>query len=227
MITTPNLPNLSRWITTGPNPEFNATEALCYAWDAVVAPEVSPNSCVLAARLSTHILHSLGFSAIALPARVMAMNDIMFKHQMDGLHYSQWDERAWSVGAGYQRTDALKVDNRHGRGFDGHVIVMMSSRFLDITASQFSRPGYGIDTHGWINDDLNNFDFKFSFTPSPNMTFIKYNLPEGHMFYEFSEDYGFEDARDWKSNFMDSVIPVLRFMDQFSEEMIETFGVAQ
>lgn len=224
MTTTPNLPNLFKWLENSQDPEFAATSALCYAWDTIVAPEVAPNACFLAGRLATHVLNSIKIPAIAIPTRVMAMNNTMYDHQNKGVHYSQWDESAWSVGAGYEPTDALKVDNRNGRGYNGHVVVMTPSRFLDITANQFSRPERGIDTFGSINEWLTDINFNFSFDAIPNISFVNCPIGEGHILYEFSEDYGFEHTRDWQSNFMRYVYPVLRLMDKHANDMFLTFG---
>lgn len=224
MTTTPDLPNLSKWLDNSQDPEYAATSALCYAWETIVAPEVSPNACFLAGRLATHILNSIKIPAVAIPTRVMAMNKTMFNYQNRGVHYSQWSDEAWSVGAGYEPTEALQVDNRNGRGYNGHVIVMTPTRFLDITANQFSRLERNINTLGPINESLSDIDFNFSFEAIPSISFLNCPIGEGHILYEFSEDYGFEQTRDWQSNFMRYAYPVLRLMDKHADDMFETFG---
>jgi hypothetical protein len=154
--------------------------------------------------------------AFVMPTRVLAMNEIMFRHQMDNVHYSQWTEEAWSVGAGYDRTDATLVDNRLDHGFNGHLIVATSTCFVDLTAGQFSRPEKNIETGGPIVDSLDNLDFSFTLPVDPGSPFAHYRLAYGgHVLYETSEDYSYEKSRDWTLNyvyFIDEVHSRVRFL---------------
>lgn len=193
-------------MTTSTAPTYIRENAICNAikdsWIEFVAPRVTPNSCVLAAKVVSEVLKRLGLSAFVVPMKAMAVNDVMLDHQLNNVHYAQWSEDAWSVGVGYEKTDASRVDNRLGAGFDGHLIVSTSTHFVDLTAGQFDRPAKGIDTGGPIVVPLDSLDFAFSFPVDPASRFIYRELNEGHILYEQSEDYSYEKSRDWTINYL-------------------------
>lgn len=119
-------------------------------WQNEVAEQVSPWSCVLAARLVTKALQTLDVPCDILRCDALALNDEAVFYFSQGVPIADWSPTAWTVGANSNpKSEGTHLTVRwEGGGFDGHLIVVAQGHIIDLTAYQFDRPERGIVTGG-------------------------------------------------------------------------------
>lgn len=111
---------------------MNAVTALRYVWERDVVPTVTPNHCILAARVGSEVLRYFGHGAAAVPTEALVGNALAADLSAQGVPPADWPENAWSVGT--QR-------EAEGPGYSGHVVLVVDCvDLLDLSFGQFSRP---------------------------------------------------------------------------------------
>lgn len=116
-------------------------------WQSEVAPQVLPNSCVLAVRLVSKALNTLDVPHQITACDALAMNDEAWLLQRQGISVTDWSPTAWSVGA-VSNPNAVGTNLTMRGGYAGHLIVTAQQHLIDLTAGQFDRPSHGIVTGG-------------------------------------------------------------------------------
>lgn len=179
-------------------------------WNSEVRPHVIPNACVLSARIASEVLAYFNIHHTTLSMAVMAMNDRMLEHEQAGVSYTNWDPDAWSVGVGFNQMVATKNDYRDSNGFCGHVIAITNHHYVDLTAYQFDRIPYGIETGGSMVIPFSDIIHPFTLNPeSPNSWFYA-KLKQGHMVMLNNQNNDYKHSPDWRVNYKRQTGDIIR-----------------
>lgn len=170
-------------------------------WNSEVRPHVVVNACILSARIASEVLGYFGIQHKTVSMAVMAMNDTMLEHQLEGRAFTEWSPDAWSVGVGFSDMVATNKDYRDSRGFCGHVVAVTAHHYIDLTAYQFDRIPQGIETGGSMV--LSNEDMVYPFVLNPEVSndWFYTKLNKGHMTMFNNNNNKYKQSPDWRVHY--------------------------
>lgn len=119
------------------------------------------NTCVATTLIGVNVLARYGIKATPTSVWAEAINGKAYRLREDGVPIAQWPDDAWSViiRPGARATD-IAVDNRTGRGWDGHLVLVLRRgpgqprTLIDLTADQFHRPHRALHVEGPVFLDI-------------------------------------------------------------------------
>jgi hypothetical protein len=186
-------------------------DPLVRLWNTEVRPQVTPNACVLSARIASEVFTYFGIKHEVISMAAMAVNDKMLAHQRAGLHFKEWDADAWSVGVGFgDNMIATGKDSRDGNGFDGHLVVVTESFYVDLTAYQFDRIGQGIDTGGSLVVPREEVTFPFVLNEGSPNSWFHISLKEGHLLVLNNGNNAYKNSPDWRNHYKRQTGDIIR-----------------
>jgi hypothetical protein len=195
--------------------ERKVIDELVALWNSEVRPHVVPNACVLAARITSEVLGYFDIKHDVISMAAMAMNDKMLAHENEGRSHLNWDEDAYSVGVGFGESAVwTRNDSRDGRGFDGHVVVVTKNFYIDLTAYQFDRPQFGIETSGSLVAPLSDFVFPYTLSPNSINSWYYLALTKGHMVVLNNQNNQYKNSPDWKIHYKRQTGDIIRTIRQ-------------
>jgi hypothetical protein len=176
--------------------ETRIVHALADAWTAIVAPEVIPRACILAARVATEVLDYFSIPHVVQPVETIAANDACLTMVLHDVPIADWPADAWNVAAG-RRSAAV-----NGNGWPGHLAVVTTDWYLDLSATQFDRPAKHIVTGGPVVRHVDEMTL--------DRWFIRFPIVEGWYQWNPEDNHTYRTARDWTVNGPEFAGPVIR-----------------
>lgn len=181
-------------------------KALCDAWAEVVAPKTQVPACILAAAVSREALKyfGLGPKTDVVPVAATATNEDGYEYVRAEVPAVAWPDEAWAVYAGSQSKD---LDP--GRGWSGHMAVLVDGYYVDLTAAQFDRPAKEIETGGALLIHRSQFEL----VEFGGGSYWHVPLVKGHyLWHPEPKNDRYRGTPDWTRNRRHFAGDVIRYM---------------
>jgi hypothetical protein len=118
-------------------------DALTAAWTDLWAAELRykmvPGCCIVATRVGVLALRQHGQKAWPVATVTSVFNRPGDELARAGVPTEQWPEHAWSISAGPGTPTTPTASGQ--RGYGGHLWIGTDHELIDLSASQFHRPG--------------------------------------------------------------------------------------
>lgn len=167
------------------------------AWHELVAPHVSINACILAARTGREVFRHFDIHAKVIAVNAIAVNATADALIRAGTPAAQWPPEAWSVG----------IDPANeGPGYSGHLILDLDGDLLDQTSNQFSRPEHDMPVAPCLLIDGGGPVLRQG-------GYLHVVLDHGvHLEYRLANHRRYTTANDWRIRWKEWTGPIIRHM---------------
>jgi hypothetical protein len=107
---------------------------------------------------------------------------------------------------------ATNKDSRDANGFDGHLVVVTESFYVDLTAYQFDRIAQGIETGGSLVAPRENITYPFVLTERSENSWFHIALKQGHMLFLNNNNQAYKNSPDWRYHYKRQAGDIIRLI---------------